>query len=46
VIEEPPSSRGSCGTNEGIELLLNRLAKTETNAAFLASRQKGAEASA
>ena len=34
------------GTNEGIELLLNRLAKTETNAAFLASLQKGAEASA
>ena len=34
------------GTNEGIELLLNRLAKTETNAAFLASLQKSAEASA
>ena len=45
MIEEPPSSRGSCGTNEGI-VLLNRLAKTETNAAFLASLQKGAEASA
>jgi hypothetical protein len=24
------------GTNEGIELLLNRIAKTETNAEFLA----------
>jgi transcription termination factor Rho len=34
------------GTNEGIELLLNRLAKTDTNAAFLASLQKSAEASA
>ena len=34
------------GTNEGIEILLNRLAKTETNAAFLASLQKSAEASA
>ena len=34
------------GTNEGIELLLNRLAKTETNAAFLAALQKGTEASA
>ena len=34
------------GTNEGIELLLNRLAKTETNAAFLASLQKSAEVSA
>jgi transcription termination factor Rho len=34
------------GTNEGIELLLNRLAKTETNAAFLTSLQKSAEASA
>ena len=33
------------GTNEGIELLLNRLAKSETNAAFLAALQKGAEAS-
>jgi len=28
---------GAVGTNEGIELLLNRLAKTETNAQFLAS---------
>jgi len=34
------------GTNEGIELLLNRLAKTETNIAFLESLQKSAEASA
>jgi transcription termination factor Rho len=34
------------GTNEGIEILLNRLAKTETNAAFLASLQRSAEASA
>ena len=33
------------GTNEGIELLLNRLAKTETNAAFLASLQKSTEPS-
>ncbi len=32
------------GTNEGIELLLNRLAKTESNAAFLASLTKGAAA--
>ena len=34
------------GTNEGIELLLNRLAKTESNAAFLATltRQAAAEA--
>ena len=29
------------GTNEGIELLLNRLAKTETNAEFLASLTEG-----
>ena len=34
------------GTNEGIELLLNRLAKTETNAQFLATLQRSAEASA
>jgi transcription termination factor Rho len=32
------------GTNEGIELLLNRLAKTDSNAAFLASLTKGAAA--
>jgi transcription termination factor Rho len=32
------------GTNEGIELLLNRLAKTDSNATFLASLQKGAAA--
>jgi len=32
------------GTNEGLELLLNRLAKTESNAAFLASLTKGAAA--
>ena len=31
------------GANEGLELLLNRLAKTETNAAFLVSLQKSAE---
>ena len=30
------------GTNEGIELLLNRLSKTESNAAFLASLTKQA----
>ncbi len=34
------------GTNEGIELLLNRLAKTDNNATFLASLQKSAEATA
>jgi transcription termination factor Rho len=34
------------GTNEGIELLLNRLAKTESNAAFLATLTKGAAAEA
>jgi transcription termination factor Rho len=34
------------GTNEGIELLLNRLAKTETNADFLSKLQRSAEASA
>src|SRR5487761_2569740 len=34
------------GTNEGIELLLNRLAKTDTNAQFLATLQRSAEASA
>ncbi len=33
------------GTNEGIELLLNRLAKTDTNAQFLAALQRSAEAS-
>jgi transcription termination factor Rho len=35
------------GTNEGIELLLNRLSKTESNAEFLATlmRQSAAEAS-
>jgi len=34
------------GTNEGIELLLNRLAKTDNNAMFLASLQKSADATA
>ena len=33
------------GANEGIELLLNRIAKTESNAQFLASLTKGAEGS-
>jgi transcription termination factor Rho len=32
------------GTNEGIELLLNRLAKTESNAQFLTSLTKSVEA--
>jgi len=31
------------GTNEGIELLLNRIAKTESNAEFLAKLTKSAE---
>jgi transcription termination factor Rho len=31
------------GANEGIELLLNRIAKTESNAQFLASLTKGTE---
>ena len=31
---------GAVGTNEGIELLLNRLSKSESNAAFLASLTK------
>ncbi|HSW41186.1 MAG TPA: transcription termination factor Rho [Patescibacteria group bacterium] len=31
------------GTNEGIELLLNRLAKTDNNAMFLTSLQKSAD---
>ncbi len=37
---------GAVGTNEGIELLLNRLSKTESNAEFLATlmRQSAAEA--
>ncbi|MFN8619206.1 MAG: transcription termination factor Rho [Chloroflexota bacterium] len=35
---------GAVGTNEGIELLLNRLSKTESNAAFLASLTKQAAA--
>jgi transcription termination factor Rho len=30
------------GTNEGIELLLNRLSKSNTNAEFLASLTKAA----
>ena len=34
------------GTNEGIELLLNRLAKTDNNAMFLASLQKSADSTA
>jgi transcription termination factor Rho len=34
------------GTNEGIELLLNRLAKTKSNAEFLASLTKQAAAEA
>ncbi len=34
------------GTNEGIELLLNRLAKTDSNAMFLASLQKSADSTA
>jgi transcription termination factor Rho len=33
------------GTNEALELLLNRLAKTETNVGFLTSLQKSADAS-
>ena len=33
------------GANEGIELLLNRIAKTESNAQFLASLTKGTEGS-
>jgi transcription termination factor Rho len=33
---------GAVGTNEGIELLLNRLAKSESNAQFLASLTKQA----
>ena len=33
------------GANEGIELLLNRIAKTESNAQFLASLTKGIEGS-
>ena len=33
------------GANEGIELLLNRIAKTESNAQFLASLKKGTEGS-
>jgi transcription termination factor Rho len=39
---------GAVGTNEGIELLLNRLSKTESNAEFLATlmRQGAAEAKA
>ena len=32
------------GTNEGIELLLNRLSKSESNAAFLASLTKAGAA--
>jgi transcription termination factor Rho len=31
------------GTNEGIELLLNRIAKTESNAQFLMTLTKSAE---
>src|SRR5450432_1095520 len=34
------------GTNEGIELLLNRLSKTESNAEFLGKLTKGLEANA
>ncbi len=37
---------GAVGTNEGIELLLNRLAKTESNTQFLASLTKQAAAEA
>jgi len=32
------------GTNEGIELLLNRLAKTETNVQFLGGLTKSLDA--
>jgi transcription termination factor Rho len=32
------------GTNEGIEILLNRLAKTESNAQFLSTLTKSLEA--
>jgi transcription termination factor Rho len=35
---------GAVGTNEGIELLLNRLSKTETNAEFLAQLTRNAAA--
>jgi transcription termination factor Rho len=37
---------GAVGTNEGIELLLNRLSKTESNAEFLASLTRQAAADA
>ena len=32
------------GTNEGIEILLNRLAKTDSNAQFLSTLTKSLEA--
>jgi hypothetical protein len=32
------------GTNEGIEILLNRLSKTQSNAEFLASLTKNLDA--
>ncbi len=35
---------GAVGTNEGIELLLNRLSKSESNAAFLASLTRASAA--
>ena len=35
---------GAVGTNEGIELLLNRLSKTDSNAEFLASLTRQAQA--
>ncbi len=35
---------GAVGTNEGIELLLNRLSKTDSNAEFLAQLTRNAAA--
>ena len=34
------------GANEGIELLLNRLAKSDNNAMFLAALQKSSDSTA
>ena len=43
VFANPDELLSAVGTNEGIELLLNRIAKTESNAEFLAKLTKSAE---
>ena len=43
-LDDAPDAQSAVGTNEGIELLLNRLSKSNSNAEFLASLTKNAAA--